>query len=269
MEESAKNNKKTNKKRKLARKKEKIVKVENNEARLKEVLVNTERKQIEEKKDKYSTVITKRKDRLEKLEQDLKILSDAIRKKREKIKQMRADNKRGTSLMLMLARDLHIAKSWWREKTLSMNLVKLRFQRERIVPGGTSSRQCSRGDHLSQESECRECDSDSTVSSVGTSYIDPYRPITQQHNMTGDEWDLEEEHMGSIEERLYTLFLSRCDSALPEDEGVISSTSCACSAIVDTCSTITVTSDTYSTITPLSDFSDEECDLKEIIEKNN
>ena len=249
--------------------------MKNNEARVKEVLANTKRKQIEAKK-KYSAIIIERKDHLEKLEQELKILSDAIRKKRENIKQMRADNKRSASLMLMLARDLLIVKSLWRERRLSTKLVKLRFQRERIskliqkysakIPGGTSSRQCPTGDHLSQESEYGECDSDSTVSSAGTSYIDPYRPNTQQHNMTGDECDLEEEHMGSIEERLYSLFLSRCDFALPEDEDVISSTSRACSAIFDTCSTITFTSDTYSTITPLSDFSDEEWGLEEIIE---
>ena len=108
-----------------------------------------------------------------------------------------------------------------------MKLVKLRLQRERSsksiqkhrakFPGCTSSRQCPTGDHLGQEIECGEYDSDSTVSSLGTFYINPYRPITQQHNMTGYEWDLEEEHMGSIEE--YTLFLGRCNFVLPEDEG--------------------------------------------------
>ena len=154
-------------------------------------------------------------------------MSDAIEKKREKIKQMIADNKSSESLVLMLTRNLYIARSLWREKILYMKLVKLRLQRERSsksiqkhrakFPGCTSSRQCPTGDHLGQEIECGEYDSDSTVSSLGTFYINPYRPITQQHNMTGYEWDLEEEHMGSIEE--YTLFLGRCNFVLPEDEG--------------------------------------------------
>ena len=168
----------------------------------------------------------------------------------------------------MLNHYLRDSQTWYVPKLLATyvlySISKLIQKYSAKIPGGTSSRQCPTGDHLSQENEHGECDSNSTVSSAGTSYIDPCRPITQQRNMTGDEWDLEEEHMGSIEERLYTLFLSR-DFALPEDEGAILSTGHACSAIVDTSSTITFTSDTYSIIMPLSDLSDEEWGLEEII----
>ena len=175
------------------------------------------------RKGEYSETTTKGKDRLEELEHELKNLKDAIEKKRKKIKQMKADNKNSESLMLMLKRNFYITKSWWKEKRLYMSLTKLRCLKERNskliqkyrakIFGCISSQQWPTEDHLSQENEHGDSDSDSTVSSMGTSYIDPYRPIIPQ--CITDE-NLGDDDMWSTEERLYALFLSRCDLRVPE-----------------------------------------------------
>ena len=116
--------------KRLAKKKEKKT-----EANSQDHLADAKNKLIEriqKKNIKYSTIIKEEEDHLEKLQNQIQELSDALRKKMDKVRQMNVDKLRYRKAFLyQFDIDYHITKSKYRKKWLSDHLNHLEVQREK------------------------------------------------------------------------------------------------------------------------------------------